>query len=736
MDQSAVTLSQRAGVLRSRALRIPLAYALFATLWIWGSDQLLAALVTDPAALVRISVYKGIAFVLVTAALLWALTRATYGSLERALSRLQASDRDLRARESELSGLIDSAADAILSFDREGRVQLFNPAAARMFRCPRERALGRHVEEFVLASMNALSADIVRAAAVREGGGMFQVEVSQAHFENGHGRRTTLILRDVSARLAEEERQLAMYAHAATERRFSDTLIDSMPGVVYCYDERGRFLRWNRNFERASGYSAEQVAAMQPLDFFAEHDREVVAERIAEVFARGESAVVASLRAQDGRLTPYLFTGRRVTIEEQPCLVGVGIDISERVAAEQALQQSERRLRDVLDRILEGCQLLDRDWHYLYLNPAVEAQNRRPNAELLGRRFQDSWPGIEATRPYALMAHCMSARETFREEVSFQFPDATVAWFDFSGYPVPEGILVMSIETTERRRAEQALQAMNQRLEATVAERTAQLQVALARAEAADTIKSAFLATMSHELRTPLNSIIGFTGILLQGLAGPLSDEQRKQLGMVMGSARHLLELINDVLDLSKIEAGQLQIRHEPVDVGVVVERVLDSVRPQAQHKQLTLNLECPEALPEISGDRRRIEQILLNLLSNAIKFTDRGGVTLCVEVVSAWLPSAANGAVPSAAPDARPALRFRVLDTGIGIAEDELAQLFQPFRQVDSGIARQHEGTGLGLAICRRLAGLMGGEIAASSRLGGGSEFTLTLPLQQARTT
>ncbi len=736
MDQSAVNFSQRAGVLRSRALRIPLVYALFATLWIWGSDHLLAVLVSDPAALVRISVYKGVAFVLVTAALLWALTRATYGSLERALSRLQASDRDLRARESELIGLIDSAADAILSFDGEGCVQLFNPAAARMFRCPRERALGRHIEEFVLASTNALSADIVRAAAVREGGGMFQVEVSQACFENGHGRRTTLILRDVSARLAEEERQLAMYAHAAAERRFSDTLIDSMPGVVYCYDEHGHFLRWNRNFERASGYSAEQVGAMQPLDFFAEDDREAVAERIAEVFAHGESAVVAPLRARDGRLTPYLFTGHRVVIEDQPCLVGVGIDISDRVRAEQALAQSEARLRETLDHTLAGCQIMDFDWRYLYLNPAMEHHHRRPNRELLGRRHPEVWPGADSTRPFALMRRCMEQRVPFHEEIEFAFPDGSIAWFDLSGYPVPEGILVMSIETTERRQAEYALHELNLSLERTVAERTAQLQVALARAEAADKLKSAFLATMSHELRTPLNSIIGFTGIVLQRLAGPVSEEQQRQLTMVMGSARHLLELINDVLDLSKIEAGQLQIRDEPVDLGAVLERVLDSVRPQAQRKQLELTLERPEVLPKMFGDRRRIEQILLNLLSNAIKFTDRGGVTLCVEVVSAWLPSAANGAVPSAAPDARPALRFRVLDTGIGIAEDDLAQLFQPFRQVDSGIARQHEGTGLGLAICRRLAGLMGGEIIAFSRIGEGSEFTVLIPLHPAPAT
>lgn len=267
------------------------------------------------------------------------------------------------------------------------------------------------------------------------------------------------------------------------------------------------------------------------------------------------------------------------------------------------------------------------------------------------------------------------------------------------------------------------LHEANRSLERRVATRTEELHAAMVRAEAADRLKSAFLATMSHELRTPLNSIIGFTGILLQGLAGPLSPEQHKQLSMVRGSARHLLELINDVLDISKIEAGQLEVRPTPFALADSVEHVAAAVRPMADKKGLALRTTIAPGFDEIVTDRRRFEQVLLNLLNNAIKFTERGEVNLVVEHVADYRRT------PESAPV--PAVRLAVADTGIGIKSDDLPKLFQPFRQIDTGLTRTHEGTGLGLAICRRLAALMGGEIAVSSVWLRGSVFTLTLPLQ-----
>ncbi len=232
-------------------------------------------------------------------------------------------------------------------------------------------------------------------------------------------------------------------------------------------------------------------------------------------------------------------------------------------------------------------------------------------------------------------------------------------------------------------------------------------------AEVADRLKSAFLATMSHELRTPLNSIIGFTGIILRERVGPLNDEQKKQLNMVRRSSRHLLALINDVLDISKIEAGQLQMVSEPIDIRQIVEKVVQSTRPLTEGRGLELAFEMAPDLNTITGDSRRVEQILLNLLSNAIKFTEQGSVRIvCKE-------DAEN-------------VTIQVMDTGIGIKEEDMGKIFQSFRQIDSGLTRKYDGTGLGLSISKRLVELMGGRIWINSVWGSGSTFGFSLPKER----
>jgi signal transduction histidine kinase len=273
------------------------------------------------------------------------------------------------------------------------------------------------------------------------------------------------------------------------------------------------------------------------------------------------------------------------------------------------------------------------------------------------------------------------------------------------------------LETMVKDRTSQ-LEDANEKLSSEIKERIQtlnELAVAKEHAEAADRLKSAFLATMSHELRTPLNSIIGFTGIILQGIVGPLNDEQKKQLNMVRGSALHLLSLINDVLDISKIEAGQLQVAYENYNLRQTIEKTVESARPLADKKGLELTCSISSEIENITGDRRRVEQILLNLISNAIKFTEKGSVKIECE------PEDGKTTI-------------RIIDTGIGIRTEDTETIFKAFRQIDSGLTRKYEGTGLGLSICKRLVELMRGKIWVISVWGSGSTFGFNLPEERRR--
>jgi hypothetical protein len=298
------------------------------------------------------------------------------------------------------------------------------------------------------------------------------------------------------------------------------------------------------------------------------------------------------------------------------------------------------------------------------------------------------------------------------EEARFQLPD----WVKFAG--VSAGIVlflslvgsfILKHQVDARTRE---LKQINREMEQRIIDRTAELADAMEKAKAADRIKSAFLATMSHELRTPLNSIIGFTGILLQGLAGPLNPEQHKQMSMVQTSARHLLALINDVLDISKIEAGQLNLSPAKFDLSPSIEKAVALVAPMAEKKGLDLQIRISQEVGEVFADQRRLEQIFLNLLTNAVKFTETGGVSLDCRM--------ADGECV-----------VTVSDTGIGIRPEDAATLFQPFHQLDTGLARKHDGTGLGLAICKKLLDRMGGTIHLESTPGKGSTLTVRFPKQ-----
>ncbi len=266
-------------------------------------------------------------------------------------------------------------------------------------------------------------------------------------------------------------------------------------------------------------------------------------------------------------------------------------------------------------------------------------------------------------------------------------------------------------------------------LEDKVRLRTTELLAAKEMAEAADRAKSSFLANMSHELRTPLNSILGFTDLMLQGLSGDLAPEQREYLTDIMESGKHLLSLVNDILDLSKVEAGMMKLDFGEVDLEELASRSLLMVREKALRHRIRLTTEAAPGLPLVDADERRLRQVLVNLLSNAVKFTPDGGEVR----VGISTPSADQEAEEG---DTRPGpkhVTISVADTGPGIAPEDQARLFHPFVQLDSSLTKEMEGTGLGLALCKRIADQHRGRIMVSSELGCGSVFSVILPVRQA---
>ena len=391
---------------------------------------------------------------------------------------------------------------------------------------------------------------------------------------------------------------------------------------------------------------------------------------------------------------------------------------AERKRTEETLRESEEKYRDIFDNAVMGIFQSTPAGTYQSVNPAL--------AQIFGYKTPEEMI-VDAHdiqhEVYVNPEEQTRLKKLFAEEgmvkgfqVEYKRKDGSQLWISVCAKAVRDGRGNIghyegTIEDiTQQKRAEEELTKYREHLEELVKERTTQLEIAKVKAESADHLKSAFLATMSHELRTPLNSIIGFTGMVLQGLAGPLNEEQTKQLGMVRSSARHLLDLINDILDISKIEAGQLQILSGTFSLQQSIEKVVQIVAPLADKKGLRLHFKIGDEIGEMQGDRRRVEQVIINLLTNAVKFTEQGEINLScsTDTVSVILT---------------------VTDTGIGIKAEDIEIIFNPFRQVDTGIARVQEGTGLGLSITQKLVGMMGGAIRVESEWGKGSTFTVILP-------
>jgi PAS domain S-box-containing protein len=526
------------------------------------------------------------------------------------------------------------------------------------------------------------------------------------------------------------------------DKRFRAIFEQAALGIAVVDSMTGRFQKVNQHYCEITGFSEPE---MLDLDFQRiTHPEDLAADlrnmgRLRAGEAQAFQMEKRYLR-KNGAIVWVSLTC--VPLWEKP---GPGMqhlamveDITERKHAEEALREREQRLSSVYETVGDIIFHLavepGETYRFISVNPAFTRVTGLPREAVVGKAVNEVIPEASLAIVHPHYRKAIEEGVIVRWEETSDYPTGRLSG-EVTIAPVIDANgrcthLVGSVhDVTERKLAAEKIRLLHAdlqhhalELEERVAARTAELALAKEAAESADRLKSAFLATMSHELRTPLNSIIGFTGIILQELAGPLNGEQKKQLGMVKSSARHLLELINDVLDISKIEAGELPVHVAPFDLGDAIARVMATVTPFAEKKALALHVVKPPLLPPLISDQRRVEQILLNLLNNAIKFTDQGSVTLTVDVP-------APGAGSEGSQSEGRVVQLRVVDTGIGMKEADMTRLFQPFQQIDSGIQRQHEGTGLGLAICRRLTELLGGTIRAESTWGHGSVFSVTLP-------
>ena len=385
-------------------------------------------------------------------------------------------------------------------------------------------------------------------------------------------------------------------------------------------------------------------------------------------------------------------------------------------AHEQA--RAARRFRDLLEAAPDGIIEVEEQGRIVLANAAASKMFGYTREELAGMWVEDLIPHRFREKHLTHRQRYWAAPQTrpmgFGLALSAQRKDGTQFPVEISLSPVEgeHGLRVTAIvrDVAERQNAEEKTRQMQERLTAELAAKNQELAVRNREVERADRLKSEFLASMSHELRTPLHTVIGFTELLLEELEGPLNDKQRRFLNHIRKDSNHLLELINDILDLSKIEADRMELKPEDFDVVAALEEALAGIRPLAANKSLTLVVDAEPGIM-LCADRVRSREIFYNLLSNAVKFTPEGG--------RISVRAAVEGETVIVA----------VEDTGVGIPRAEHLSIFDKFHQVGHTTKGVREGTGLGLAITKRLVELHGGSISVESELGQGSCFTVTLP-------
>ncbi len=532
----------------------------------------------------------------------------------------------------------------------------------------------------------------------------------------------------------------AQVVNAAREWRFT---FDAITDLVTLLDRDGKIMRCNRSMASFLQKPFNNIIGKPFYELVYGAEWTVFRELHERTLTSGQrETTVAKLQERWYRIAIDPLTDDSGAVAGA---VHIMIDITEHKQAEDALRESEKRFRSLFENMLEGyayCKLLfarDRPQDFIYLEVNNAFEQLTGLKDVVGRKVTEVLPGILEAHPELLEIYGRAAL-TGKPERFEIFSESFGGWLAVSAYRAEEGCFVAVFDNiTERKRMVESLQKHSEELEEKVRERTRQYEQAKVMAEHASKSKSDFLANMSHELRTPLNSIMGFSQILQDELYGTMNKKQLEYVNDIFSSGAHLLELINDILDLAKVEAGKMTLDPSTFPLREVLQGAITMVREKAIKYNIQLGVEIgPGAEVEITADERKLKQIMFNLLSNAVKFTPDGG---SVRVSARGVRCSESGVwskrevselrTQSSEPD-RDFIEISVADTGIGIKPEDIGKLFKEFTQLDSPYTKGYEGTGLGLALTKKLVELHGGAIGVESEYGKGCTFTFTIPIQQ----
>ncbi len=629
---------------------------------------------------------------------------------------------------------IEQVPDAVVLTDRNGNIQYVNPAFTVLTGYTQEESIGQNsrilksgrqspafYQELweTIVSGNVWNGLIINR---RKDGSVYTEEMQIAPMKGPGGEITghIAIKRDVTAKIAAEQAQ-----------SLPASIVESSDDAIFSTGPNGVILSWNRGAEALFGYAGVEIIGQSAttLDAVGHVDRfALILKTLLKGWAIG--SYDTAIRRQDGVEVEVALSVSPIR-DSAGKVVGasaIARDISQRLLAERSLRENEERFRTVFEHAPCGIFVEDMEGRFVQVNQTFAHMLGYTREELLATTSaQLTHPGDHLISVQLMELLKKNPQEYKEAEKRYLRKDGIVVTTHVNlsltqdPYGNPQYFVVHVEDITERKRAEarlqeaaEALRLSNRQLEA----ETGRANSLAAEAQQATLAKSEFLANMSHEIRTPMNGIIAMTGLLLDT---DLAVEQRQYAETVHMSGEALLALINGILDFSKIEAGKLELESVEFELQSLMDNLAGTVAAQSYAKGFELLVSADADIPAtLRGDQGRLRQILVNLTGNAIKFTRKGEVEVRAELVEADAADCASDCL----------VRFSVRDTGLGIPEDKIGQLFEKFTQVEASTTRRFGGTGLGLAISKQLAELMGGMIGVNSLLGVGSEFWFTVRL------